>query len=64
MCSRTLREEVTDRERPMAPLHYPVLSPPGVEVPAESASSADTKMCAAAAERQGVQIRRRYLNTP
>lgn len=38
--SRTLIEEVTDSEIPMEPLHHPVFSPPGGEVPAATASSA------------------------
>lgn len=45
--SRTVLEEVNDSDIPLEPLRYPVMAPPGGELTALSASSADAQICAA-----------------
>ena len=47
--SRTHIEEVNDRSVRLQPLHYPVVSPPGGDLPPASSSSADAQICATAA---------------
>lgn len=44
--SRTLLEEVNENNLTMEPLNYPVRTPPVVELPARTVSSADGQICA------------------
>ncbi|XP_073366376.1 uncharacterized protein [Aegilops tauschii subsp. strangulata] len=47
--NRTLIEEVNDSNVRLQPLHYPVVSLPGGDLPPASSSSADAQICATAA---------------